>query len=141
MLLRLLSLNKPVIIRAGREFSKKSEAGSSQRCPSQGCLCLSSPFLASGCDRTPVAGTEVATALPCAALLLLYTTITSCSLCTGSLGSEFYIVNMGTLSKQMLVRRCLQKGGSQTSCTGDSSIVIFSKAAESTNSYWGRQEG
>lgn len=54
-----------------------------------------------------------------------------------TLAVEFYIVSMGTLSKQMLVRRCLQKEGNQTSCTGDSSIVIVSKAAESTNSYCG----
>lgn len=44
---------------------------------------------------------------------------------------------MGTLSKQMLVRKCLQKEGSQTSCTGDSNITIFSKAEENTSSYWG----
>lgn len=30
--------------------------------------------------------------------------------------------------------------GSQTSCAGDSSIVIFSKAAKSTHSYWGGRE-
>lgn len=46
-------------------------------------------------------------------------------------------MSMGTLSKQMLVRGCLLKEGSQTSCTGDSSIVIFPKAAESMNSHWG----
>lgn len=44
---------------------------------------------------------------------------------------------MGILSKQMLVTKCLQKEGSQTSCTGDSSIIILFKAEENTNSYWG----
>lgn len=44
---------------------------------------------------------------------------------------------MGTLSKQMLARRCLQKEGSKTSLTGDRNIIIFSKAEESTSNYWG----
>lgn len=49
-------------------------------------------------------------------------------------------MNMGTLSKQILVRRCLQKEGSQTSCTGERSIVVYSKAAESMNSSWGSRK-
>lgn len=145
MLLKLLSLNKPVIIRARKGVFQGQWGGIVPEMPITGLLVPCSYTYGHWLRQNTGGWSKLTTTLPCALLLLhsrvkgnpVAPTITSWFLCIWILTSKFYIVNMGTLSKQMLVRKCLQKEGSQTSCRGDSSIIIFSKAEESMTSYWG----